>query len=308
MGTDGDGVAADMLKGAVAGGIAVWVQDQVDWYMYDHEDPAARRRTQDVRPGGLDPAHVVANEVAGALGAELSPPQPHPAGVAVHYAIGIGSGALYGVLQDRVPALGAGRGALYGLGLFLLQDELANAATGLSARPGQYPWQAHARGLITHLVYGIVTDTVLRVLKGPGRPIRYPRDEAADSWTGRPAPGARHAASPRPDDEHRRNARPERPPRHPSRPPRRATRDPWARADRGGGFSRGQRRETEPSLPPDCCAGWRHGAAFPPAPAGEPVPPATERDEGPCAKRRTVAESSPPGRLGGMRLSTVSAA
>ncbi len=27
-------VIADALEGAVAGGIAVWVMDQVDWYMY----------------------------------------------------------------------------------------------------------------------------------------------------------------------------------------------------------------------------------------------------------------------------------
>lgn len=36
--------------------------------------------------------------------------------------------------------------------------------TGLAASPGDYPWQDHARGLVAHLVYGIVTDTVLRLL------------------------------------------------------------------------------------------------------------------------------------------------
>ena len=33
-----ESVLAGALKGAVAGGIAVWVMDQVDWYMYNHED------------------------------------------------------------------------------------------------------------------------------------------------------------------------------------------------------------------------------------------------------------------------------
>jgi hypothetical protein len=56
--------------------------------------------------------------------------------------------------------------------LFLVQDEAVNAATGLSARPGQYPWQAHARGLVAHLVYGLVTDGVLRLLKGLTQPTR----------------------------------------------------------------------------------------------------------------------------------------
>ena len=191
---ENDGALAGALKGAVAGAIGVWVMDQVDWYMYDHEDPEARRRTQEVRPGGLDPAHVLANRVAGAFGKELSPRQPHPAGIAVHYLLGIGPGALYGALQDRVPALGLGRGALFGLGLFLVQDELANAATGLSARPRQYPWQAHARGLIAHVVYGVVTDTLLRLMRGPGHPTGDRRDASAEIERSRFAGKATNAA------------------------------------------------------------------------------------------------------------------
>ncbi len=185
-------VLADALKGAVAGGIAVWVMDQVDWYMYNQEDPESRRQTQRVRPGGLDPAHAIANKVAGAFGKELSPRQPHPAGIAVHYSLGIGPGALYGAMQDRVPAVGIGRGALFGLGLFLVQDELVNAATGLSARPRQYPWQAHARGVVAHVIYGLVTDTLLRVLKGPGRSPRYAYDLQAHFRNNRPAEEARY--------------------------------------------------------------------------------------------------------------------
>ncbi|GGC66248.1 hypothetical protein GCM10011504_50260 [Siccirubricoccus deserti] len=159
------GIAADMLLGAVAGAVGVWVMDRVDWFMFRHEDPEARWRTQAVRPGEMDPAHVMANKAAeAAIGAELSPPQPHPAGVAVHYAIGIGPGALYGALRERAPVVGTGRGLLYGLSLFLVHDELLNAATGLSADPRRYPWQAHARGLVAHLVYGAVTDAVLDLL------------------------------------------------------------------------------------------------------------------------------------------------
>ena len=45
-----------------------------------------------------------------------------------------------------------------------MQDEALNAITGLSARPGQYPWQAHARGLVAHVVYGLVTDIALNAM------------------------------------------------------------------------------------------------------------------------------------------------
>lgn len=77
----GDGVAADLLKGAIAGAIGVWVMDRVDWFMFRREDPAARRRTQDVRPGGRDPAHVIAGGAARLVGVELSSPRQNPAGV-----------------------------------------------------------------------------------------------------------------------------------------------------------------------------------------------------------------------------------
>ena len=61
------------------------------------------------------------------------------------------------------------RGLLYGLGPFLLEDELANPVAGFAAGPTAYPWQAHARGFVAHLVYGVVTDTVLNIFKGAGR-------------------------------------------------------------------------------------------------------------------------------------------
>ncbi len=167
MDTTNDSIVADTLLGAVAGAAAVWVMDRVDWFNYRHEDPEARRRTQRVRPGGEDPTHVMASMAEEAVGAEPSPAQHHAAGLAIHYAIGVGAGALYGALRDRVPGVGTARGALYGLGIFLTQDEIGNAVLGTGADPRQYPWQAHARGLVAHLIHGVVTDTVLSTLRAP---------------------------------------------------------------------------------------------------------------------------------------------
>jgi hypothetical protein len=159
------------LKGAIAGAIGVWAMDRLDWFFFEHEDPAARQRTESVRPDGLDPAHVVANRAAGAAGRSLRPAQPHPAGIAVHYALGIGPGALYGAFRDRLPATAKGQDHLYGMGmglaLFAVQDEATNTLAGLAARPQDYPWQAHARGLAAHLAFGLVTNAVLNVLGAP---------------------------------------------------------------------------------------------------------------------------------------------
>ena len=163
-GTTAGNLAGDLLKGAVAGAVAVWAMDRVGWWMWGREDPHALRRERQARPGGLDPAHVGANRTAEAVGIALGPRQPHPAGVAVDYAIGMGPALLYAPLRRRARGLGPGRGLLYGLGLFLLVDEVMVPALGLASGPTAYPWQAHARGLATHLVLGAATDGVLDVL------------------------------------------------------------------------------------------------------------------------------------------------
>ncbi|WP_409518535.1 DUF1440 domain-containing protein [Methylobacterium sp. R2-1] len=100
-----------------------------------------------------------------------SPPQENAAGLAVHYSLGIVPGAIYGALRGRVPYVDAGAGLVYGLGMFILEDEIANPLLGTTAPPQRYPWQAHARGLVAHLVYGVFTELVLRALAT--RPKRY---------------------------------------------------------------------------------------------------------------------------------------
>lgn len=159
------------LKGAIAGAIGVWVMDRLDWFMFRHEDQQARHRTEQVRPDGLDPAHAAVKKVADALGTELTPARLDRAGLALHYALGIGPAAAYGALRERLPAPPQGQDPLYGLGfglgLFLIQDEGLNQAMGISAKQKDYPWQAHARGLVAHVTLGLVTNAVLNVLGAP---------------------------------------------------------------------------------------------------------------------------------------------
>lgn len=159
-----DNSAMNVLKGAVAGAIGVFIMDRVDWFNWRHEDAEARQRTVSVRPHEEPPAHVVATNAEKAAGAELTDAQHQAAGKAVHYGLGMAPGALYGVYRHQIPAPPVARGLGYGLGLFLLQDELINPAVGTAAKPGKYPWQAHARGLIAHLVLGLATEMALNAM------------------------------------------------------------------------------------------------------------------------------------------------
>ena len=169
----GGTIAADLAAGAVAGAIAVWIMDRVDWFMVEHEDPAAWRRTQAVRPHRKDPAHNMADMMAEAVGVE-PPPQPHPAGIAMHYAVGMGPAAIYGVARRHMPGGVMSRGLLLGLGRFVIEDEIVNPAMGFAADPRRYPWQTHARGLVAHLILGVVTEAVLSMLDQPRRRERRP--------------------------------------------------------------------------------------------------------------------------------------
>ena len=149
------------LVGAAAGIIGVVVLDRVDWFLFNREDPATRDRTRQVRPEGKPPADVLVERVADAVGAEPDEGSKRTLGQVTHYAIGVAPAVGYALLRDRLPAPGVARGALFGLGLFLTQDEVLNTVTGLGARPQDYPWQDHARGLAAHLAYGVATELAL---------------------------------------------------------------------------------------------------------------------------------------------------
>ena len=161
-------VTVDLVKGAMAGAVGVWVMDRVDWYMVEHGNREAWRRTQAVRPHGQDPAHNIVNMAAEVIGAKPIQ-QPHPAGIAMHYAVGMAPAAAYSATRKHLPGGVVARGIALGLGLFLVEDEIINPLTGASAPANKYPWQAHARGLVAHLVLGVVTEAVLQVLDRPER-------------------------------------------------------------------------------------------------------------------------------------------
>jgi len=156
-------LALDLIKGALAGAVGTWVMERVTTYLYEHEESAARRREDEVRQGKHAFA-VAAEKTAGLTGVRLSEAQQQQLGMAFHWGLGLGAGAAYGVLRRHIGWLDSGQGAVFGLLFFLLIDEAMNTALSLTPPPQAFPWQAHARGLAGHLVYGLVADTALDAL------------------------------------------------------------------------------------------------------------------------------------------------
>lgn len=162
--SDHNNLALNLIEGAIAGAAATWVMGKVTSYLYEHEAEAVRKQEDSVR-GGETAYGVAAEKVAKLAGTSLSEDERKTEGTRIHWALGVGAGALYGALRARVPQTGVAQGLGFGTLFWLLMDEGAVYALGLTPAPTKFPWQTHARGLAGHLVFGVVADTTLSLLE-----------------------------------------------------------------------------------------------------------------------------------------------
>jgi putative membrane protein len=115
--------------------------------------------------GSEDATVKAAEKVSeGVFDHELTDEEKKLAGPAVHYAFGTLVGALYGGLAEVSPAVARGVGMPFGTAVWLAADEVGVPALGLSKKPTEYPVTVHASALGAHLVYGLTTDLVRRLL------------------------------------------------------------------------------------------------------------------------------------------------
>lgn len=147
----------------IAGGIAAsFVMDQFQALLKKVEAPA----NSAAAPEQGDPATVkAAVALAGpVLHRPLGEDEKKVAGPLMHYAMGAVSGGIYGAVAETLPWTAAGFGSLFGAILWVLADELAVPGFGLSKAPNEYPPAVHANALASHVVYGISTDIVRRLV------------------------------------------------------------------------------------------------------------------------------------------------
>ena len=121
-------------------------------------------REKQARVFGKDTAHAAARRLARLVGSDAAQDEPNAAGIAIHYALGMVPGAVYARLRQSQPWLRTGRGAVYGLALTVVNDEIAGRLLGIMGPQRGYPWQAHLRGLVGHVVLGMVTEAAIRAL------------------------------------------------------------------------------------------------------------------------------------------------
>ena len=158
-----------ILRGALAGAIAGLVGAYaMERFQKLWTETAEQARPKQVAGAAKDePTTVRAAErvTETVLHTELPEEVKPVAGEVVHYGMGMFSGAIYGTFAEILPIARAGNGLVFGAVLWWLADNTAVPAVGLSKKPSAYPPSTHAYALSSHLVYGLVTETVRRILR-----------------------------------------------------------------------------------------------------------------------------------------------
>jgi putative membrane protein len=112
--------------------------------------------------GEPEPPSVLAEKLAGH---ELVGTEKEIAEEAIHWGFGALTGAAYGALAEYYPAATSKDGAAFGMALTSLTHGSALPAMGLSADPEEQTTRERTSEMASHVVYGMVTETVRRVVR-----------------------------------------------------------------------------------------------------------------------------------------------
>lgn len=168
----------DVLKGVAAGLVgglvASWTMNQFQALLSKASEAGEKsqgdRGTQKQKPQeskeGDDATVKAASAIAETVfDHKLTKSEKKIAGPAVHYTFGTLTGGLYGAAAEVAPVVGTAAGLPFGAIFWLVADEAAVPALGLSKSPAEYPLSTHASALASHFVYGLTTDIVRRAVR-----------------------------------------------------------------------------------------------------------------------------------------------
>lgn len=83
----------------------------------------------------------------------------------IHWGFGATVGAAYGALAEFYPPATAKQGASFGMALVALTHDSTLPILGLAARPQAQTKREHTSELASHIVYGVVTETVRSIVR-----------------------------------------------------------------------------------------------------------------------------------------------
>lgn len=155
--------AVDIVAGILGGIVATRVNDYVEKAFWEATPASEKAREPETE-------HESSAEAAAhmLLARETEAPRQQDVEVVkkgVHYGLGAAWGPLYCWLRrhaDMPPALA---GITSGTALSLIVDETLNPLLGITPPPDAYPESAHLRGLLTHVIWGLVCGATAETLR-----------------------------------------------------------------------------------------------------------------------------------------------
>lgn len=138
----------------VAGVVATKATEGIQQALYRLTPENARKREEQVRPG--PPPRIAAQKTAAQVGVDLGGERLDKISMAVHYGLGLAWGPVYGFLRHFSGMQPLGAGVATGAMMSLIVDEALTPALGYSAPSRDYPTATHIRGLVAHLLFGLV--------------------------------------------------------------------------------------------------------------------------------------------------------
>lgn len=139
----------------LAGGLAV------SWVMNEFMAGLGQKLQQAVHT--MKAADGIVNVATG--GEHLSWEERQKAGPVGHYAFGTLMGGLYGGLAEYCPPVRAAFGTTFGSALFTGADLIAVPVLHLGPAPRCQPKSALASPFAAHVVYGVTTELVRRIVR-----------------------------------------------------------------------------------------------------------------------------------------------
>ncbi|MFU8803215.1 MAG: DUF1440 domain-containing protein [Bradymonadaceae bacterium] len=172
----------DLLQGAavglLGGLVASWVMNQFQTHVpasafarvLGENGAGNGAQSEESQRGSEDEADPATVKAAQAVSTtvfhhELTPEEKKWAGPLVHYSFGAATGALYGAMAEQAPTVTRGLGVPFGAMWWLVADETFVPTLRLSQAPWKYPASSHVYALASHLVYGLTTEAIRRMVR-----------------------------------------------------------------------------------------------------------------------------------------------
>ncbi len=147
-----------LCTGAFAGLIGGFALAGAAQIMYNLTNKQKRQEEENIEP--RDPFIVLADKLQKSTGIEMNDQQKKVFEQCVATTMGVGAGTAYAALARKWKLNWLAGGTLFGTIFFVVEDEGRGTAMGLFGDNTKYPLEAHIRGLVSHVAFGIVTAAV----------------------------------------------------------------------------------------------------------------------------------------------------